>query len=94
MVTSFDRRLLTGDLESSSQLSSPGNADPKRCKIAEDESKEGKENNSEEEGSKVAAKETPVVLKVDRERFERILITMEMMNDHLPDGYLKLINRL
>ena len=39
-------------------------------------------------------KTTPIVLDVKRDFFERILITMEMMQDHLPDSYLSVVNTL
>ena len=39
-------------------------------------------------------KSTPVLLDAKRDYFERILITMEMMQDHFPDSYLSVINKL
>ena len=36
----------------------------------------------------------PAVLEVQRDTFERILLTTEMMNDHLPDSYVAAINQL
>ena len=36
----------------------------------------------------------PAVLEVQRDTFERILLTIEMMNDHLPDSYVAAINQL
>ena len=49
---------------------------------------------SEESAAEKAKKGTPIVLQAERDYFERILITMEMMQDHLPDSYLRVINTL
>lgn len=36
----------------------------------------------------------PAVLQVDRAVFERILLTADMVSDHLPDAYLEIIRQL
>ena len=38
--------------------------------------------------------EVPSVYEVDRGEFEDILLTMEMMQDHLPGSYLDAVNQL
>jgi len=38
--------------------------------------------------------EVPSVYEVDRNEFEDILLTMEMMQDHLPGSYLDAVNQL
>lgn len=51
----------------------------------------GAEEVEEESGAKPFV---PVVLEAKRDQFERILLTLEMMQDHLPDQYLSTISRL
>ena len=45
-------------------------------------------------GAAINKRKGPAVLEVQRDTFERILLTLEMMNDHLPDSYVAAINQL
>ena len=40
------------------------------------------------------AKATPSVYEVQRDEFQKIMLTLEMMQDHLPGSYLDAINQL
>lgn len=39
-------------------------------------------------------KATPSVYEVQRDEFQKIMLTLEMMQDHLPGSYLDAINQL
>ena len=69
----------------------------KRSRIQDDDKDENvtvDAENSAAEQDRGRCKPTPVVLDAKRDYFERILITMEMMQDHFPDSYLSVINKL
>lgn len=40
------------------------------------------------------ARATPSVYEVQRDEFQKIMLTLEMMQDHLPGSYLDAINQL
>lgn len=64
--------------------------------LAEEEFEEGAEtsNKTGGEGEGDCQGEVPSVYEVDRSEFEDILLTMEMMQDHLPGSYLDAVNQL